>query len=105
MLRMSYGCSAFFFYKLCAALRFLVGEEFSHIPLFGVSALGLVSGIVTGVLAVLIAARSPARKAAGVSPITAVSGNVQSARAIRHGVRTGFFKIETALGIHHAVSA
>ncbi len=90
---------------LCAALRFLVGEEFSHIPLFGVSALGLVSGIVTGVLAVLIAARSPARKAAGVSPITAVSGNVQSARAIRHGAKTGFFKIETALGVHHAVSA
>lgn len=60
---------------LCAALRFLVGEEFSHIPLFGISVIGIVSGIVVGVVTVLIAASSPAKRAAKVSPVTAVSGN------------------------------
>ena len=31
---------------LCAVLRFLVGEEFSEIPLFGISVLGMASGAV-----------------------------------------------------------
>lgn len=31
---------------LCAALRFLVGEEFSYIPLFGISIIGIVCGTV-----------------------------------------------------------
>lgn len=32
-------------WALCAVLRFLVGEEFSEIPLFGVSIVGIVCGI------------------------------------------------------------
>ena len=90
---------------LCAALRFLVGEEFSSIPLFGVSILGITSGVLVGVITVLLAARAPARQAARVSPIAAVSGNAQPAKAARRAVHPGFFRIETALGIHHAVSA
>lgn len=90
---------------LCAALRFLVGEEFSDIPLFGVSILGIVSGIAVGVAAVLIAARAPARRAAKVPPATAVSGNSENVAAISYPVNARFFKMETALGIHHAVSA
>ena len=35
---------------LCAVLRFLVGEEFSNIPLFGISGIGIVSGILVGVV-------------------------------------------------------
>ena len=45
---------------LCAVLRFLVGEEFSEIPLFGISVLGIASGIIVGIVTVLIAASSPA---------------------------------------------
>ena len=90
---------------LCAALRFLVGEEFSAIPLFGISPIGIVSGAVVGVITVLIAARSPAKRASRVSPVTAVSGNSDSAAQTSHPVRFCMFKIETALGIHHAVSA
>lgn len=90
---------------LCAGLRFLVGEEFSEMPLFGVSPVGIVSGGVMGILTVLIAARSPAKRAAKVSPVTAVTGNAQSAKIMGSGVNTRFFKIETALGIHHGVSA
>ncbi len=54
---------------LCAALRFFVGEEFSNIPLFGISGIGIVSGILVGVITVLLAARTPAKHAARVSPL------------------------------------
>ncbi|MDO4275676.1 MAG: FtsX-like permease family protein [Eubacteriales bacterium] len=91
-------------WALCAVLRFLVGEEFSHIPLFGISIAGIVGGIFVGIVTVLIAARSPAKRAAKVSPVTAVSGNSESTKCESHRVKTRFFKIETALGIHHAVS-
>ncbi len=89
---------------LCAALRFLVGEEFSNIPLFRVSLIGIISGIIVGVVTVLIAASSPAKRAAKVSPVTAVSGSAESTNNMHHAVNIRFSKIETALGIHHAVS-
>ena len=90
---------------LCAALRFLVGEEFSNIPLFGISGIGIVSGILVGVITVLLAARTPAKHAAKVSPVAAVSGNSEKTKTGRHAVHTGFLRIETALGVHHAVAA
>lgn len=89
---------------LCAALRFLVGEEFSGIPLFRVSIVGIVSGIIVGVVTVLFAASSPSKRAAKVSPITAVSGNSENGKEVRRSVNTRLVKIETALGIHHAAS-
>lgn len=89
---------------LCAALRFLVGEEFSEIPLFGISLIGIISGIVVGIVTVIIAASSPAKRAAKVSPITAVSGNSENAKILTHAANTWFSKIETALGVNHAVS-
>lgn len=90
---------------LCAALRFLVGDEFSQIPLFGFSAIGIAGGVAVGVVTVLLAARSPAKRAAKVSPVTAASGNSGSAQTARHAVHTRALKIEVALGVHHAVSA
>ena len=90
---------------LCAVLRFLVGEEFSNIPLFGISGIGIVSGILVGVISVLLAARTPAKHAAKVSPVAAVSGNSEKTKTGRHAVHTGFLRIETALGVHHAVAA
>ena len=90
---------------LCAALRFLVGEEFSNIPLFGISGIGIVSGILVGVITVLLAARTPAKHAAKVSPIAAVSGNSEKIKTGHHAVHTGFLRMETALGVHHAVAA
>ena len=90
---------------LCAVLRFLVGEEFSNIPLFGISGIGIVSGILVGVISVLLAARTPAKHAAKVSPVAAVSGNSEKTKTGRHAVHTGFLRIETTLGVHHAVAA
>ena len=90
---------------LCAGLRFFVSGEFSNIPLFKISIIGIISGILVGVITVIIAASSPAKRAAKVSPVTAVSGNTENTKNSTHAINTRFFKIETALGIKHAVSA
>ena len=90
---------------LCAVLRFLVGGEFSEIPVFGISIIGIVIGSGTRIAAVLLAARAPAKRAARVSPVEAVSGNEKGTGALRHGAKLCLFRVETALGIHHAVSA
>lgn len=87
---------------LCAILRFVVKEEWSTIPLFGISLIGIVSGIVMGTVTVLLAARTPAKRAAKVSPISAVSGNGNEMKEIRRGVRMGLYSIDMALGVHHA---
>lgn len=89
---------------LCGALRFLVGKEFSELPLFGVSFMGIISGILLGVVTVLLAARSPAKRASKVSPVMAVSGNSGTAKNVSHVPNVRFPKIETLLGIYHAVS-
>lgn len=73
------------------ALRFFVGEEFSNIPLFGVSIIGIISGIAVGVITVLLAARTPAKRAAKVSPIAAVSGNSENTKVVRHSSTHRFF--------------
>ena len=92
-------------WTLCAALRFLVGEEFSYIPLFGVSRIGIAGGILVGVVTVLIAAGAPARRAAKVPPAAAVLAGPENGRAVRHSVGSHVFRIEISLGVHHAVSA
>lgn len=89
---------------LCAVLRLVVRGEFAEMPLFGVSVSGIVSGIAVGIITVFVAAHSPARQAARVSPIAAVSGNGEMTKTVTHAANTKFFKIETSLGIHHATA-
>lgn len=90
---------------LCALLRFGIGGEFAGMPLFSLSAIGIACGIIIGLVTVLIAAQSPAKRAARTSPIAAVSGNADAGATIQRGAHTSYGKIETALGIHHAVSS
>jgi putative ABC transport system permease protein len=90
---------------LCALMRFLIGGEFSNIPVFGISAVGIICGIIVGFITVLIAAQSPAKRAARVSPVAAVSGNAYSTRNIRHKTNMFFGKIETALGVNHSIES
>lgn len=92
-------------WALCALMRFLIGGEFSNIPVFGISAAGIICGIIVGFVTVLIAAQSPAKRAARVSPVAAVSGNAYSAKNIRHKTNARIGKIETALGINHAIAS
>lgn len=89
---------------LCATLRFFVGGEFKNITIFGVSPIGIITGIIVGIITVIIASSSPAKRASKVSPATAVSGNSINAKNIKHTINTRFLKIETALGINHAIS-
>lgn len=89
---------------LCAVLHFVVREEFSNIPLFGISLVGIACGIFVGVITVLIAANAPAKRASKVSPIAAVSGNTGNGKTMRHSAHTRFGRIETILGINHAIS-
>ena len=87
---------------LCAVLRILSGSYFETMPVFGVSFAGIAAGIIVGLLTVLLAARSPAKKASKVSPLAAVSGNAEISRNIKKTAGTKFIKVETALGMHHA---
>lgn len=86
-------------------LRYGIQGEFAEIPLFHVSVIGIVLGVVVGILTVLIAAYSPAKRAAKVSPATAVSGNAGNMNKVRHTKLIGFLNIDNALGINHAISA
>ncbi len=89
-------------WALCAVLRFLSPYYFGDMPAFGISIPGLTAGAAVGIVTVLLAARSPAKQAAKVSPLTAVSGNGGTTHAARKAANTRLFHVETALGIHHA---
>ncbi len=92
-------------WALCGMLRLLSPGLFDGMPLLGVSCPGLAAGIIMGYITVFLAAGKPARRAARVSPLTAVSGNAGTVQGAEKAARTRFFKVETALGIHHAVGS
>ena len=74
-------------WAICALLRYGIGGEFSAVPVFTISPIGLISGAVVGLVTVLLAAQAPAKRAAKVSPVAAVSGSSESAPTVRHSVR------------------
>lgn len=90
---------------LSALLRFLSPTYFGEMPYFGISVIGLGAGSVIGAVTVLLAAGSPAKKAAGVSPLAAVSGDASGKRQVKKAADTRIYRIETALGIHHALGS
>ncbi len=90
-------------WALCAVLRFLSHAYFGTMPVFGVSAGGIIAGIVMGILTVLLAAQSPAKRASRVSPVSAVSGNASGTGKIKHAFNTRVLRVDTTLGINHAV--
>ena len=89
---------------LCIVLKYGVGGEFAGMPVFAISKVGIISGIAVGLITVLLAAQSPARKASKVSPAAAVSGDLESNTKAGHAAGKIYTRIETSLGIHHAVS-
>lgn len=90
---------------ICGTLRYGIGDEFATTPMFKISPVGVISGAVVGIVTVLWAAQSPAKRASKVSPMSAVSGNMENTSAVRHAARTDFGKIDCALGIHHAAAS
>lgn len=87
---------------LCFILRQLSPEYFGGMPAFSISLPSIIAGIAVGLLTVLLAARSPAKRAAKVSPLSAVAGNANDLQRVKKAVSTAFFKVDTSLGIHHA---
>lgn len=87
---------------LCGMLRFLSPGLFGELPVFGISYIAAAAGIIVGFVTVLLAARSPAKRAAKVSPLTAVSGNAGTVQAVKRTANTRIFKVDLALGVHHA---
>lgn len=90
---------------LVAFMHRFVGSEFARMAVFGVSPIGMISGAVVGVLTVLLAARAPAKRAAKVSPVAAVSGGADAGGQRHHRANTGLMNIETALGVSHAAAS
>lgn len=90
---------------ICAVMRFCVGGELAEIPLFAISAVGVLCGIIVGIATVLMASLAPAKRASRTAPITAVSGGADTEKNIRRATNLRLGRVETALGIHHAVSA
>ena len=52
---------------------------------------------------VFLAAQAPAKRAAKVSPISAVSGNVDNKSSVKHAIKFNLGKIDNSLGFHHAI--
>lgn len=98
------GLSVAFTWLLCMILKNLVGGEFSDYR-FRFSVIGIVCGVLVGIITVLLAAHSPAKRAAGVSPMAAVSGNAEAVKKVSHATHIHMFKVESILGVFHAVSA
>lgn len=90
---------------ICGALRYGIGGEFATTPMFQISPVGLISGVVVGMVTVLLAAQSPAKRAAKVSPMSAVSGNSGNTSSVRRAAKADLGKIDCVLGIHHAVAS
>lgn len=89
-------------WMFCAILRFFVKGEWADMPLFAVSPGGILCGAMVGIVTVLIAAHSPAKQAAKVSPVAAVSGNAGETKKLVRAANTRLFKVETSLGVYHA---
>ena len=92
-------------WAVCALLRYGIGGEFAGTPVFALSPIGLISGAVVGLVTVLLAAQAPAKRAAKVSPMAAVSGNSETPPTTRHTARLIFGKVEWTLGVHHATAS
>lgn len=88
---------------ICAILRFVIGSEWENMPVFKLSPVGIISGTVIGIITVLLAANAPAKRAAKVTPVAGILGNTEN-RNTKKAADTKLFKVENALGIHHAFS-
>lgn len=101
------GMGTLLIWALCAVLRRLSPEYFGTMPAFAVSLPGLLSGIIVGLLTVVVASRAPARRAARVSPLAAASGGAAAVGGAQiTGPASGLRgRMELALGVRHATSS
>ncbi|MDD4849933.1 MAG: ABC transporter permease, partial [Gemmiger sp.] len=99
------GLGVVLVWVLCAVLKAASPSYFAGMPVLAVSGISIVLGAVVGFFTVLVAAQAPAKKAARVSPLVAVSGNADTAAPVRRAANTRLMRVETALGVHHAFAS
>lgn len=89
----------------CAILKYYNTSLFGAIPLFSFSAIGISAGVGTGFLTVFMATLLPAKKAAKVSPINAVTGSndLKVSKTNKQGILTKILPVEIAMGINNAL--
>ena len=87
---------------LWAILRFLVWEEFAEIQIFWISRIGIICGVLVWIITVLISSISSAKKTSKVSPIVALSWNINKSKHCI-GIKSNI-KIESILWINTAIS-
>ena len=91
---------------ICAYLRYGIGgSDFETMPIFAISPAGIISGLLIGIVTVLVAAQAPAKRAAKVSPMSAVSGNSEVRQTKSRAIKGSVGRIERTLGIHHATGS
>ena len=91
---------------ICTAiLKFYNTKLYGGIPLINFSVFGIGAGIVIGFLTVFIASLLPAKKAAKVFPVSALSGSMDSkiSRKTKQGLLMKIFHAEIVIGISNAV--
>lgn len=87
---------------LCVVLKYLSPAFFEEIPIISISPIALFCGCTIGILTVVLASLSPARKAAKVSPLTAVSGNTEPMAVRNKKIHLWNMPIDIRLGMNHA---
>lgn len=87
-------------------LNMLDSQYLPEMPLLRVSPLALLAGAAIGFLTILLASRSPAKRAARVPPQAAVTGNIsyKNNAAPRRASNTGLLRVDSAMGLSHAFS-
>ncbi|WP_303870691.1 FtsX-like permease family protein [Acetobacterium wieringae] len=91
---------------ICSAvLKIYNPQLFGDISIFNISAVGIGAGGLIGFLTVFIASMLPAKKAAKVSPVNAVTGSAEVNTSTRHkrGILTRLLPIEFAMGVDNAL--
>ncbi|TYP54213.1 ABC transporter permease [Thermosediminibacter litoriperuensis] len=95
----------FITFLCCAVLKFYNSSIFGEIPLFNISFLGIVAGVLDGFLTVFLASYVPAKKASKASPVNAVTeiSEIRISKNKKHGYLTKILPAEIAMGINNAV--
>jgi putative ABC transport system permease protein len=90
-----------------AFLKYVNPTFFSDMPLFGISWPSLITGVAVGFLTVILASLSPCKKASKVSPLCAVTGNINQNNVpqSKTAAKANHTKVDIAMGIHHAFAS
>ncbi len=87
----------------CAVVGHFNPTFYGNLPLFQLSPIGLAAGVIVGFLTVFLAAMSPCKKASKVSPLNAVTGNMESnLPKVHRAAKTSRLPVDIAMGTSHA---